>query len=462
MSKFDTLYAKLPVFAQHLAVSSYGYYWHWLRFGDGYSGQLRNFNNREKFTHQDWEIWTKLEVKKLLTSAFDHVPYYKNAWNDNQKQAAYSGDISSLPLLEKAEIRNQPRAFIRQDLHPYKDYTFYTSGTSGTPIATIWTREEIRASLAVREDRSASWAGVSFSLPRATFSGRMVEPDPLSKGPFYRFNLAEKQVYLSPFHLRPDTAQKYVDAIRKHKVEWLTGYAVSLYLLGKMIIDKNIPVPPLKAIITTSEKVTLEMRQVMKKAFGCRVYEEYSTVENALFASECEYGRLHVSPDIGIIEILRSDGSYTEPGEIGEVVATCLLRKYQIFIRYRIGDLAAWDPEPCPCGRVLPVIKEVVGRIEDVVIGPDGRLLVRFHGVFINQPHVMEGQIIQKELNHIHVKIIPTNGFNSDDVKEIIYRVHQRLGNSVKVTVEQVIDIPRTKSGKFKAVISELGQRDLG
>ena len=236
----------------------------------------------------------------------------------------------------------------------------------------------------------------------------------------------------------------------------MTGYAVSYYLLAKFILQQGLQVPPLKAIITTSEKVTPEMRSVMEKAYHCKVYEEYSTVENALFASECEHGRLHVSPDVGIVEILRPDGSPCGSGEVGEVVTTCLMRTFQPMIRYRLGDLAAWDPEPCPCGRSMPVLKEVVGRIEDVVVGPDGRQMVRFHGIFVNQPHVMEGQIIQESLDHIHVKVVPTEGYGDSDDQDIIHRVQQRLGQNVNVTVEVVNAIPRTNSGKFKAVVSNL------
>ena len=157
-------------------------------------------------------------------------------------------------------------------------------------------------------------------------------------------------------------------ALEKHHVRWLTGYAVSYYLLAKIILEQGLKAPPgIKAIITTSEKVTFEMRQTMEQAFHCKVFEEYSTVENVLFASECEHGRLHVSPDVAVVEILRPDGSACLPGEAGEVVATSLMRTYQPLIRFRLGDMAMWDAEPCPCGRQMPVIKEVIGRIEDVV-----------------------------------------------------------------------------------------------
>lgn len=456
MSKLDDLYAHLPVWAQHASVSVYGLYWRWLRFGPGYHQYLEDFFARENFSAQEWQTWSQQELSKLLKIAVNQVPFYRDTWNESQKQAALAGDLQSLPLLEKLSIRNQPRAFVRQDETPKRDYTFYTSGTSGTPIATIWTRQDLRASMAVREIRSARWAGVSFSQPRATFSGRMVEPDCDSKGPYHRFNLAEKHVYLSAFHLCPATAWQYVRALEKHKIEWLTGYAVSYYLLARMILEQNIPVPPLKALITTSEKVTPEMRQVMEMAFQCPVYEEYGLVENSMFASQCEAGRLHISPDIGLVEILRPDGTACLPGEPGEVVATCLFKKYQVLIRYRLGDVAAWDPDPCPCGRCMPVIKEVVGRIEDVVIGPDGRQMVRFHGVFVNQPHVLEGQIIQESADHIKVKVVPVGDFGQTDIQEISHRVQNRLGKRVNVSVETVVEIPRTKSGKFQAVVSIL------
>lgn len=458
MGKFDKLYAKLPVWAQHAAVSGFGLYWYWQRFGGDYQNSLNDFLSRDRLSHDEWQTWQQANLKELLSAAAEHVPYYRDTWNEAEKKAARAGRLQDLPLLEKDPIRANPNAFLRQDLNIKKPLEFFTSGSTGTPIASLWTAPELRASMAVREARSANWAGVSFTVPRATFSGRMVEPDPLSTGPFYRFNIVERQAYFSPFHLRQDTARLYVEALRKHQIQWLTGYAVSYYLLAKFILAESLRVPPLKAVITTSEKVTDEMRDVMESAYGCRVFEEYSTVENVLFASECEVGRLHVSPDVGVVEILRSDGTACEPGEVGEVVATSLMHYSQPFVRFRLGDLAAWDGEACWCGRAMPVIKEIVGRIEDVVTGPDGRQLVRFHGIFVNQPNVREGQIIQETLNRIRVKIVPTDEFNKADVADIIARVQQRLSAEVEVIVEPVAEIPRTKSGKFKAVISLLGQ----
>jgi len=460
MGYLEKIYSHSPVWLQHAAVSAYGLYWHRLRFGPGYNRFVFNYTERERFSTQVWTNWQARQILPLLRAAALHVPFYRENWTASQIAAAEVGSLVDLPLLEKDPLRRDPTAFMRQNIHPKSIQKFFTSGSTGTPITAYYTIPELRQSLALREVRSARWAGVSFKMPRATFSGRMVETDPDSRGPFYRFNLSENQVYFSPFHLKPETAHFYIDALRRHQIQWLTGYAVSYYLLAKFILEQGLEVPLLKAIITTSEKVTPEMRHVMEAAFRCRVYEEYSTVENVLFASECEHGRLHVSPDVAIVEILRENGEPCAPGEIGEVVATSLSRTYQPLIRFRLGDMAAWDDTPCPCGRQMPVIKEVVGRIEDVVIGPDGRQMVRFHGIFVNQPHIYEGQIIQESINRIRAKIVPTNGYSLDDEKDIRQRIQQRLGGSVTVIVEPVTSIPRNKAGKFRAVICELSKAE--
>lgn len=460
MSALDRIYSHLPVWAQHCAVSAYGLYWRRLRFGPGYGHHLQDYLERERLAGTAWRRQVDDSLRRLLGAAAEHVPHYREHWTDEQKQAARAGHLQGLPLLDKEAPRADARRFLRQDLQPRRELTFHTSGSTGTPIATIWTIDELRASLALREARSARWAGVSFALPRASVSGRIVVPDANSRGPFHRYNAVEKQVYFSAFHLSPDTVERYLEALERHGVRWMTGYAVGMYLMARFALDRGLEIPPLDAIVTTSEKLTGGMRAVLKEAFGGGVFEEYSTVENAVFASECEHGRLHVSEDAGILEILRPDGSPCPPGEPGEVVTTCLMRRYQPFVRFRLGDVATWaDPaDHCPCGRSMPVLQEVVGRIEDVVVGPDGRQMVRFHGVFVDLPEVHEGQVIQEALDRIRIKVVPASGWGDDAIQTIQRRIRQRLGDGVEVEVETVEAIARSKAGKFQAVISKLGQ----
>ena len=456
MSWTQSLYDRLPTWLQHCAVSLYGVHWKRERFGPGHAEELAGYEAREAMPSGERDAWIDARLREILAGAAEHVPYYRDRWRAAEANAARAGRLQELPITEKDDLRGAAGAFCREDMHPRPVYRLLTSGSTGTPIETRWTKRERRRSFALREARSARWAGVSFREPRATFSGRLVVPAERTGGPFHRYNAAERQVYLSAFHLSADTASAYIAAMHRHGTRWLTGYAVSFYLLATFMLDQGLEPPPLAAVITTSEKVTPEMREVMERAYGCKVYEEYSSVENISFASECREGGLHVSPDAGIVELVRSDGSPAGPGEEGEVVATGLIRAYQPLIRFRLGDRARWAEEPCPCGRDFPLLAEVCGRIEDVVVAPDGRQLVRFHGLFIEQPHVVQAQVIQDALDHLTIRVVGTDAFGPDDELDIQARVRARLGPAVRCTVERVSAIPTTATGKYRAVISKL------
>lgn len=453
MGRMKALYNHLPIPMQHVGVSLFGAYWRWLRFGPGYQEALQGYLARDRWSPRVWDKWQAQRMSDVLAACASRVPHYRAAWTPDERRAASKGDVRSLPLLDKQPLRNDPYAFVDASVRCGRPLAFHTSGSTGTPVASFYTKSELRASLALREARSARWAGVSFRMPRATFSGRIVEPDPHSDGPFYRYNAMEQQVYFSAFHLRPDTAAAYVHALHRHGTQWGTGYAVSFHLLARNVIAAGIRKPHLNAVITTSETLTPEMRADIQTAFGCPAFEEYSTVENGIFASECEAGSLHVSPDVSYVEILRPDGSPCGPEEPGEVVVTSLDRTLHPLIRYRLGDLASWAGEPCRCGRAMPVLKEVVGRIEDVITGPDGRQLVRFHGVFTDLAGVVEGQIVQESRVDFTVRVVPSPSFGPKTIRTIEERMIQRLGQYVHVSVDPVRSIGRDASGKFRAVI---------
>ncbi|MGF1503788.1 MAG: phenylacetate--CoA ligase family protein, partial [Anaerolineae bacterium] len=281
-------------------------------------------------------------------------------------------------------------------------------------------------------------------------------PDPDSSGPFHRINLAERQIYLSAFHINAANTPVYIKALRDHAIRWMTGYAHAIYDLAAWTLAGGIDAPHLDAVVTTSEPVTPAMRQTIESAFSTRVFEEYAALENAFLVCECEYGRLHINPDAGLIEVVDADFQPVPPGEVGEVLATGFMRPGQPLIRYRVGDRAVLSAEPCPCGRHMPVVETVLGRVEDTVIGPDGRRVMRFHGVFLDQPHIREGQIVQQTVDHILVRVVPAPGFGPNDEAEIRRRVRQRLGERVTVSVQCVEHIARTPAGKFRAVVSTL------
>jgi phenylacetate-CoA ligase len=234
----------------------------------------------------------------------------------------------------------------------------------------------------------------------------------------------------------------------------MTGYAMSNYFLAKHFKTQNIKVKPLKAVVTSSESLTQEMRDLFYEVYGCKTYNIYGSVEACCLISECEYGSLHISSDIGLIEVLNEHNQPCRLGEVGEIVATSFINFDQPLIRYRIGDMIALsENQHCDCGRLMPIVKEIIGRIEDTVVGADGRQIVRFHGIFIDLPEIIEGQIIQHTFTEYEVKVVLAYPISKGSTATIIARMQSQLG-IVNVKVVPVEFIPRTQNGKFKSVIS--------
>jgi phenylacetate-CoA ligase len=197
-------------------------------------------------------------------------------------------------------------------------------------------------------------------------------------------------------------------------------------------------------------------RQTIETAWRCRLYDRYGAVEGCVYASQCEYGRYHVSPDIGIVEILGSDGRPAPPGVMGEVVCTGLHNRLQPLIRYRIGDAARWAvDQSCACGRCMPILEAVEGRFEDICYLSDGRQMLRFDTVFKGVSHLQEAQVVQEAVDRFTVYVVPAAGFDASDAARIQANMRLHAGE-VQTHVQPVDAIPRTASGKFRAVVCNL------
>jgi len=458
----ERIYPHFPVWAQNLGISLYGYAYKKERLGGCFEEHVRRFHERAEWTGERLREYTDGELRRILLRAFDLVPYYSREWRARGISRARlekftTADLPCLPVLSKHDLRADPDSFVARDVPPRKIHRYYSSGTTGTPITSFCTSADHQRFFAAREARSFQWAGVSLRRPRAMMGGRMISPTAYCSPPYYRYNLAERQVYLTAYHISAATAWNYVEGLNRYRPEVFTGYAYSTSLLARLMLEQGLTLDytPVAAILG-SERFTPEMRAVIRRALKIRVYEEYGSVEQCVLATECTHGSLHVNSDFGLVEIVDEAGRPVPAGTLGRVLCTGLLSDTQPLIRYDIGDLAAWSATPCPCGRNLPVLAELVGRLEDIVIGPDGREISRFHGIFIDVPNLVEAQVIQEEVSLIRIRVVGTAQFNRADEELMRRRVAlERLGD-VRVEFERVSAIERTERGKFRAVICKV------
>jgi phenylacetate-CoA ligase len=457
----EKIYYSLPLSLQNLAITAFGYTWYKRRFGGIFHKELKACMEREQYSKTEWETYQTLELRKLMLHALKTVPYYQTLFNKLGINASIIEsftltDLTRLPFLEKQTYRNLGTTDL-MSLYPEPEGQFlYSSGSTGTPTQTRYSLRMHQKYFAIFESRLNYWAGIDYKVPRGVIGGRRIIKDGLANPPFYRYNYIEKQTYFSAYHISKETVGNYVEGMIKNKVEYMTGYASANYFLARFIEEAGLKAPKLRAVLTSSEKLTQEMRDTFKRVYDCETFDSYNGVDLCNLISECEHHRLHVVPDAGIVEIIRPDGSKCEPGETGEIISTGLLNFDQPLIRYRMGDYVKLSKnQTCTCGRNMLIIEEIVGRMEDTVTGPDGRKMVRFHGIFINISSIIEAQVVQQTLNDYELNLVTSRQPTEDEYKLLIKRMKSQLGE-VNIKINLIDEIPKNSNGKFKSVVSLL------
>ncbi len=337
------IYNFLPKSLQNIAISIYGYWWQSRRFGGIFKSELKGYINREKFTTHQWNDYINSELRKILLHAYHNVPYYKSKFDsekidENVLASITLENLGLLPLLTKPALKQFGTTTLLAKVKEKGGEFYSSSGTTGTPTKILFSTPMHQKWSAAFEARIRRWAGVNYKMPRGMIGGRRVIPQANASPPFFRYNAAEQQVYFSAYHIAKKNLDGYYSAFHKYPIKYMNGYAMSNYFLARFLEENNYKLPSLKAVITSSEKLTPEMRETFKRVYQCKTFDSWSGVEACALVSECEQGSLHVSPDVGIIELLNEKNEPCLPGEPGRVVCTGFLNYDQPLIRYEIGD----------------------------------------------------------------------------------------------------------------------------
>ena len=456
------VYYTLPAALRSVAASLRGFYLQSWRYGPETDRLVQEALSRENWTSDQWKASQEERLRYVLCRAATQVPYYREQWLARRR----AGDkasweyLENWPILEKESLRENPRAFVANDCDLRKMFQEHTSGSTGKPLSLWQSRKTIRELYALNEARTLRWNGVSRHNRLAMVAGRLVTPVSQRKPPFWVWNHGLNQLYMSSYHLAPDLIGSYLEAISRYRVTYFSGYPSSLYALAQTALESGRREARMAVTITSAEPLYDYQRTAIAEAFNCPVRETYGMAEMVAMASECASGRLHLWPEIGRVEVIQ-DGQPVPNGISGELVCTGLLNSDMPLIRYRVGDRGRLveSSEVCPCGRTLPVLGSVEGRIGDVLYTKDGRRVSRFGAVFNGNLGLREAQIVQETLDCVRVNFVPTPAFNSDHERVIVQRLKERMGN-VEVVMHPMTEIPRGPSGKFRIVICRIPKED--
>lgn len=216
--------------------------------------------------------------------------------------------------------------------------------------------------------------------------------------------------------------------------------------------------PKLESVWTMSEVVDAELRERCREVFGCKIVDSYSCAEAGYLALQCpEREHFHVQSEGVLLEVLDDEGRQCGPGEVGRVVVTPLHNYAMPLIRYELGDRAEVG-EPCPCGRGLPVLKRVVGRMADYVVGADGArrpVDQGFYKLAAIEP-VREFQIVQRSAASIEARLVTSRALNERERDEVFAVLEREFGAGFMFSISPRERIERTEAGKVRPFVSEV------
>jgi len=394
------------------------------------------------------------ELQKMVRHAFKHVPYYRGVqqvFNVQAEDIQSIEDLQRIPFLEKDTVRRQYPDMISTAPNLSPLYKCYTSGTSGTPVTLFRNLKNVGFEYAMLS-RQRVWAGIEPGELYATLKGEIIPKNLIEREIFWAHSPAEDKFIMSSYHLSQQTANRYIDALLNSGAQALDGYPSSIFALAKFILEQNATLP-MKAVLTSSETLTPVQKSTIEQAFECKVFDYYGMAERIAAIHTCEHGHYHVVPEYSVVEYVRNSNL---SGNYYEIVGTSLTNSAMPLLRYRIGDAVEVDDEKCECGREYPTVKRVIGRMDDYVVTPSGKMVGRLDHVFKGVSNVIQAQIYQPNRDNLILRIVPDTTFSASDGEKILEKLSKRVGEQMHFEIENVMSIPRTARGKLKSVVSDV------
>ena len=403
------------------------------------------------------------KLRDLLDHAYGNCAFYKARFD---KIGLRPSDINSfedfahVPYLTKSDIQeNLPSLaagnYRITDLIPNK-----TGGSTGHPIHFYHDKERFTSmdASAIRHDR---WAGYDIGDKLALIWGHRGDVSNFANlvGKIKERVLMRSKI-LDSASMSREGMESFMQKLRSFQPHTILAYAGSVHLFAQFCRERGVTDIRPRTIITTAEVLRDDQRKSIEGTFNCRVFNRYGCREVSVIASECEaHEGMHINADALYVEFVKDDGSPAKPGETGNIIITDLYNYGMPFIRYKIEDMGIMTDKKCSCGRGLPLMEMMAGRVTDFLITPEG---TKVSGaaltiyIIANTPGVKQAQFVQNNEASLILKIVRGKEFNHESVKFLDKKLPEFFGRSMKVELQFVDDIPKEASGKYRFSVCNL------
>lgn len=387
---------------------------------------------------------------EIVRHAYHRVPYYRSAFDKAGLDPfciSGSADLHCIPITRKEDLVNlEPTHVIAPNFSLARLKCHRTGGTTGLPLNIFSSpyAEDLRISslfatfLANGYRPHQKIALLQASAPRPSVLNRL--------GLFKRIDI--------PYRL---PIEEQLALLRNIQAPVLEGYPSRIGHIAHEVLNRGLSGIRPKLIITNSEGLTPNLRQKIQWAFGVDPINVYDAWEFGNIAWECPcHDGLHINADRLLVETI--DSGRASKSAPGEVVITDLYNEAMPLIRYAIGDMAVISDKPCRCGRVLPLIKDIIGRSADQIQLADGTHLMAtlpINALLKDVKGIREYQVVQNKIGELRIAVVADSSFTLAQERHIKNAIESAFKlNCVKI--RKVSTIQKTPAFKHRFFISEI------
>lgn len=398
------------------------------------------------------------QLERMAAHAVATVPYYsrrlRECWAG--QTALTWEDFARFPLLTRRDLQDHYQALastapVAQHGTPA---VAQTSGSTGAPVRVLRTALDhlFWKAFTLREH---AWHGRDLGARLSAIRQGVKDAEGDNWG-----NATEGFIRTGPASTLPvdRDVETQLRWLQRQQPDYLLSHPTNLAALASYCIEHGIRLPRLREARTRGETLTPEVRELCRAAWDVDVVDMYSSNECGYMALQCPQAlHYHAMSEALVVEIIDDEGRACMPGQIGRVVVTTLHNFAMPLIRYEIGDLAEAGG-PCACGRGLPVITRILGRMRNMLVLADGRRYWPSFGLrgLSTELGIRQHQLVQKSFDLIEARLVVDAPLDAAREERLRRQLLSRAPEGFRIEFTYCANIPRSASGKFEDFISEV------
>jgi phenylacetate-CoA ligase len=399
-------------------------------------------------------------LRRIVRHAYENVPYYRELFDSrgvSPGDIRGATDLACLPRMNKSTIRRERARLLAANAEQFGPFQVKTSGTTGEPIEFLLDRPANVLEFAYYW-RWFGWSGYRLGDRFAELTSSHFLRRPARTLQPYEFQRFSGRLLLNSIELSPARVAEFATAIRRYGPMYLKGTPSAIGHCSSLLCRLGVDDLRFRAVFCTGEMLLPTTRRMIADALRSPVFDSYGHMERTVAICECPAGSLHVNPEYGVLEIDDEVGGNSNTRR-GLAIGTGLHCFAMPLLRYETGDVIVYEAQQgrCSCGRAMPRILAVEGRLNDSVVTPDGRVITTLFLVIDQFADIKRGQIVQDGPEHLLVRVAPAKDWRAANEQELVRRLRQYVGEAMRITVqcEPESSLRPSPNGKWRTVISQ-------